>query len=55
MIAPISPAPTPVSDFRITIVVQCPHFMPIILYDAESKGAINYLALAKELIKKNEK
>lgn len=30
------------------------HGMPIILYDAESKGAINYLTLAKEIIKKNE-
>lgn len=31
------------------------HGMPVILYDAESKGAMNYLALAKEIIKKNEK
>ena len=31
------------------------HGMPVILYDAESKGAVNHLALAKEIIKKNEK
>ena len=31
------------------------HGMPVILYDAESKGAVNHLALAKENIKKNEK
>lgn len=31
------------------------HGMPVILYDAESKGAMNYLSLAKEIIKKNEK
>ena len=30
------------------------HGMPVILYDADSKGAINHLALAKEIIKKNE-
>lgn len=27
---------------------------PVILYDAESKGAINYLNLAKEVLQKNE-
>jgi chromosome partitioning protein len=26
---------------------------PVILYDAESKGAINYLNLAKEILQKN--
>ncbi len=31
------------------------HGMPVILYDAESKGAINHLSLAREIIKKNEK
>lgn len=31
------------------------HGLPVILYDAESKGAVNHLALAKEIIKKNEK
>jgi len=31
------------------------HGMPIILYDADSTGARNYLALAAEIIKKNEK
>ena len=30
------------------------HGQPVILYDAESKGNINYLDLAKELIKKNK-
>ncbi|MFL9483021.1 ParA family protein [Chitinophagaceae bacterium LWZ2-11] len=27
---------------------------PVVLYDAESKGAINYLNLAKEILQKNE-
>ena len=27
---------------------------PVILYDAESKGAVNYLNLARELLQKNE-
>ena len=31
------------------------HGMPVILYDADSIGARNYLALAEEIIKKNEK
>ena len=31
------------------------HGMAVILSDAESKGAVNHLALAKEIIKKNEK
>ncbi len=31
------------------------HGMPVILYDADSAGARDYLALADELIKKNEK
>jgi len=31
------------------------HGLPVILYDAESAGAKNHLALAKELISKNEK
>lgn len=29
------------------------HGMPVLLYDAESKGNINYMDLAKELIQKN--
>lgn len=29
------------------------HGLPAILYDAESRGAINYLALAQEVLKKN--
>ena len=31
------------------------HGLPAILYDADSTGAKNHLALAKEIIKKNEK
>ncbi len=31
------------------------HGLPVILYDAESTGAKNHLALAKEIIMKNEK
>ncbi len=31
------------------------HGLPVILYDAESTGAKNHLALAKEIISKNEK
>jgi len=31
------------------------HGMPVILYDADSVGARDYLALANELVKKNEK
>ena len=31
------------------------HGMAAILYDADSTGARDYLALAEELIKKNEK
>jgi chromosome partitioning protein len=27
---------------------------PVILYDAESKGSVNYLNLAKEILQKNE-
>ena len=30
------------------------HGRPVILYDAKSKGALNYLNLAEELIKRNE-
>lgn len=29
------------------------HGMPVILYDADSKGALNHLALAQEIIEKN--
>ena len=31
------------------------HGLPVILYDAESTGAKNHLALAKEIIFKNDK
>lgn len=31
------------------------HGMPVILYDADSSGARNYLALAKEIITRNDK
>jgi chromosome partitioning protein len=34
---------------------EAPSFgKPCVLYDAESKGSVNYLNLAKELIAKNE-
>ncbi len=34
---------------------EAPSFgIPVIMYDAESKGAINYLNLAKEIIEKNK-
>jgi chromosome partitioning protein len=34
---------------------EAPSFgQPAILYDAESRGTVNYLNLAKELIEKNE-
>jgi len=26
---------------------------PVILYDSDSKGAVNYLSLAKEILQKN--
>jgi chromosome partitioning protein len=33
---------------------EAPSFgKPVILYDAESKGSINYLNLAKEILQKN--
>jgi len=36
-------------------ISESPSFMkPVILYDAESKGAVNYLNLARELLQKNE-
>ena len=34
---------------------EAPSFgQPVLLYDAESRGTVNYLSLAKELIDKNE-
>ena len=34
---------------------EAPSFgKPVVLYDAESKGSVNYLNLARELITKNE-
>lgn len=34
---------------------ESPSFgLPVILYDAESKGSVNYLNLAKEILQKNE-
>ncbi|MEP6594491.1 MAG: AAA family ATPase [Ginsengibacter sp.] len=39
---------------RNTKLSEAPSFgKPVILYDAESKGAINYLNLAKEILQKN--
>jgi chromosome partitioning protein len=41
---------------RNTRLSEAPSFgKPVILYDAESKGAINYLNLAKEILQKNNK
>jgi chromosome partitioning protein len=41
---------------RNTKLSEAPSFgKPAILYDAESKGAINYLNLAKEILQKNNK
>ena len=31
------------------------HGLPVILYDADSAGSKNHLALAKEIINKNDK
>ncbi len=40
---------------RNTRLSEAPSFgKPVVLYDAESKGAINYLNLAKEVLQKNE-
>jgi chromosome partitioning protein len=30
------------------------HGLPVLLYDAESRGAINHIQLAKEIIEKNK-
>jgi chromosome partitioning protein len=39
---------------RNTKLSEAPSFgKPAILYDAESKGAVNYLNLAKEILQKN--
>ena len=39
---------------RNTRLSEAPSFgKPVILYDADSKGAINYLNLAKEILQKN--
>ena len=39
---------------RNTRLSEAPSFgKPAILYDAESKGAINYLNLAKEILQRN--
>jgi chromosome partitioning protein len=40
---------------RNTKLSEAPSFgKPVILYDAESKGSLNYLNLAKEVIQKND-
>src|SRR5207342_1279382 len=40
---------------RNTRLSEAPSFgKPVILYDADSKGAINYLNLAKEVLQKND-
>jgi chromosome partitioning protein len=39
---------------RNTKLSEAPSFgMPVILYDSDSKGAVNYLNLAKEILQKN--
>lgn len=39
---------------RNTRLSEAPSFgKPVILYDSESKGAINYLNLAKEILQRN--
>ena len=39
---------------RNTRLSEAPSFgKPVILYDADSKGSINYLNLAKEILQKN--
>jgi len=39
---------------RNTRLSEAPSFgKPVILYDAESKGAVNYLNLTKEILQKN--
>src|SRR3977135_1324958 len=39
---------------RNTRLSEAPSFgKPVILYDADSKGAVNYLNLAKEILQKN--
>lgn len=40
---------------NVTLSEAPSHGIPVILYDAESKGAKNYLALAQEIIKRNGK
>ncbi len=40
---------------RNTRLSEAPSFgKPVVLYDADSKGAVNYLNLAKEVLQKNE-
>jgi chromosome partitioning protein len=39
---------------RNTRLSEAPSFgKPVILYDADSKGSVNYLNLAKEVLQKN--
>jgi chromosome partitioning protein len=39
---------------RNTRLSEAPSFgKPVILYDADSKGSVNYLNLAKEILQKN--
>ena len=40
---------------NVTLSEAPSHGIPVILYDAESKGAKNYLSLAQEIIKRNSK
>lgn len=40
---------------NVTLSEAPSHGIPVILYDADSKGSKNYLALAQEIIKRNSK
>ena len=40
---------------KVTLSVAPSNGIPVILYDADSKGSKNYLALAQEIIKRNSK
>jgi len=42
--------------YRNTRLSEAPSYgQPVVLYDSESKGSLNYLQLAEELIERNEK
>lgn len=45
---------TTVIQRNIKLVEASSHGKPVLLYDAESKGAVNHIQLAQELIEKNK-